>query len=153
MFFCTCSSTFFKFYGKNMSFLLSYFFIFPVLFKNIFYWLCYYSCPNFSPIASLHPVPPFPPASTPLVHVHGSCIQVLWLLHFLYYSYHPPVYFVPTNLCFLFPVPPLFSAFPLPADILMPYWYMDIKYCNYFLPFLSFPFHFVDCFFSCMEAF
>ena len=33
----------------------------------------------------------------PLVHVHGSYILVLWLLHFLYYSYPPPVYFVPNN--------------------------------------------------------
>ena len=41
------------------------------VFKNIFYWLCYYSSPIFSPLYSiLHP----PPTSIPptLVHVHGS---------------------------------------------------------------------------------
>ena len=32
-----------------------------------------------------------------LVHVHGLYIQVLWLLHFLYYSYPPPIYFVHSN--------------------------------------------------------
>ena len=37
------------------------------------------------------------PHSPPIVHVHGSCISVLWLLHFLYYSYPPPVYFLPTT--------------------------------------------------------
>ena len=33
--------------------------------------------------------------SPPIVHVHGSYMQVLWLLHFLHYSYRPPVYFPP----------------------------------------------------------
>ena len=27
------------------------------LFLIIFYWLCYYSCPNFSPFAPAHPAP------------------------------------------------------------------------------------------------
>ena len=31
-----------------------------------------------------------------LVPVHGSYIQILWLIYFLYYSWPPPVYFWPT---------------------------------------------------------
>ena len=50
-------------------------------------------------------VPFFPPLyspqpssiPTPLVHIHGLYIQVLWLLHFLSCSSPPLVYFVPTN--------------------------------------------------------
>ena len=47
---------------------------------------------------SLHSILPTPtlPHPPPIVHVHGSYLQVLWLLHFLYYSYPPPVYFLPT---------------------------------------------------------
>ena len=37
------------------------------LFSIIFYWLCYYSCPNFSSFVPLHPAPPTPSGnSTPL---------------------------------------------------------------------------------------
>ena len=50
------------------------------------------------PTPSLHSIQPIPslPHSPPIVHVHGSYLQVLWLLHFLYYSYPPPIYFLPT---------------------------------------------------------
>ena len=49
--------------------------------KNIFYWLCYYSCPNISPFALLHPAAPSPLGHPPtIVHGHGSCAWVLWLL-------------------------------------------------------------------------
>ena len=38
-----------------------------IFFKKIFYWLCYYSCPNFLPLLPLHPAPPLPQAvPTPL---------------------------------------------------------------------------------------
>ena len=49
------------------------------------------------PPPSLHSILPTPslPHSPPIVHVHGSYLQVLWLLHFLHYSYPPPVYFPP----------------------------------------------------------
>ena len=86
-----------------------------VFFKYI-YWLCYYSCPISTP--SLHSILPTPsiPHSPPIVHVHGSYIYVLRLLHFLYYSYPPPVYFLPTIYAtyslYLFP------SLPLP----LPYW-------------------------------
>ena len=58
--------------------------------KYIFYGLCYYNCP----ISLLYfplPCTPLPLSCTsafppPLVHVHGSYIEVLWLPHFLYYS-------------------------------------------------------------------
>ena len=46
-------------------------------------------------LCSILPTPSLP-HSPPIVHVHGSYLQVLWLLHFLYYSYPPPVYFLPT---------------------------------------------------------
>ena len=59
------------------------------------YWLCYYSCPISTPsLNSIQPTPS-PPHSLPIVHVHGSYLWVLWLLHFLHYSYPPPVYFPP----------------------------------------------------------
>ena len=43
------------------------------VFLSIFYWLCYYSCPIFSPLYVLHPVSP-PPASPFL----SSCP---WVIH------------------------------------------------------------------------
>ena len=53
------------------------------------------------PFPSLYSLPPCIPLPTHippthLVHVHGSYIQVLWLLHFLFYSYPSPIYFLPT---------------------------------------------------------
>ena len=81
--------------------------------KNIFYWLCYYSCPNFSPFSSLHLVPSFPPAILPLSScpwvVHISSLATPFPILFL----TSPVYFVPTNLYFLIPAPfPQFFPFP-----------------------------------------
>ena len=43
---------------------------------------------------SLHPAYRLP-IFTPIVHVHGSYLQVVRLPHFLHYSYPPPVYFPP----------------------------------------------------------
>lgn len=73
--------------------------------KIIFYWFCYYGCPNFSPFATLSTQqPPLPQAvHTPLVH--GSCVEVLWLLHFLYYTLHLHGYSVTTYLYFFIPSP------------------------------------------------
>ena len=40
----------------------------------------------FLPFVPLCPAAPLPPAfPTPLVHVHGLYIKVLWLVHFPYY--------------------------------------------------------------------
>ena len=59
-----------------------------------------------------------PPTSLPtLVHVHGSYIQVLWLLHFLYYSYPPPVYFLPTIYAIYFLYLSSLSPPPTPLSI------------------------------------
>ena len=50
---------------------------------------------HFPPFTPLHPAHPLPPTFLPIVHVHGSYLKVLWLLHFLHCSYPPPVYFPP----------------------------------------------------------
>ena len=67
-------------------------------------------------IILLCPAPP-PSSIPPLLHVHRLYISILWLVHFLYYSKPPPVYFVPTNSAsyslYLFP----HSPFPLPTEI------------------------------------
>ena len=74
--------------------------------------LSHFFSPSFP--STLHPPSHQHPPT--LVHVHGLYISVLWLLHFLYYSYPPPVYFVPTIYAsyslYLFPILPL----SLPAD-------------------------------------
>ena len=86
-----------------------------ILFFSIFYWLCYYSFPNFPPLSPLCPVPANPPASPPPplvhVHVHISSLVSLFPIPFfnstcLFYAY---------QLCFLFPVPYL-PTLPLPID-------------------------------------
>ena len=50
----------------------------------------------FSPLFPSALYPPPQSILTPLVHVHGSYIYVLWLFHFPYYSYRALVYFAPT---------------------------------------------------------
>ena len=61
---------------------------------------------------SLHSILPTPslPHSPSIVHVYGSYLEVLWLLHFLHYFYSPPVYFPPiiyaTYSLYLSPPPP-----------------------------------------------
>ena len=53
----------------------------------MFYWLWYYSCSIFfSPLflSAVH-FASHPHSPPTLVHVHGSYIQVLWLLHSLHY--------------------------------------------------------------------
>ena len=76
---------------------------------NIFYWLCYYSCPIF-PHYSPPPFPPHPPAfphlsSCPWV-VHISSLASTFPILFL----TAPCYFLPTNYVsyslYLFPHPP-----------------------------------------------
>ena len=51
---------------------------------------------HFPPFTPLHPTHPLPPT---FPH-YSSCPWVIlissWLLHFLHYSYPPPVYFPPT---------------------------------------------------------
>ena len=72
----------------------------------VFYWLCYYSCPDFSPLCPPPPSIPYLVRHLPtIVHVHGSCVYVLWLLHFLYCTLHPHGNSVTTYLYFLIPSP------------------------------------------------
>ena len=66
--------------------------------------------PLFTP---LHPAHPLPPTLPPIVHVHGSYLQVLWLLSFLHYSYPPPVYFPPT----IYATYSLYLSPPLPLPL------------------------------------
>ena len=91
---------------------------------NIFYWLCYYSCPIFFlTFIPLHPVHPFPPS---FLHL-SSC---LWVIHVSSLASPFPIPFLTSpclfyayQLCFLFtvPFPPFFpSASPLvnlPCDL------------------------------------
>ena len=75
---------------------------------NCIFLLFYFSCPNFSAFVPLHTAPAtHTPSGNPytLVHVHGSCIYVLWLLYFLYCTVHPRDYSLTTNLYFLIPSP------------------------------------------------
>ena len=61
------------------------------------------------------PTLPHNPHTT--VHVHGSCIWVLWLLHCLYCTCHPHGDSVTTYLYFLIPSPlHPFPYSPLPSD-------------------------------------
>ena len=83
------------------------------IFLSIFYWLCYYSFPNFSPF--IHPPPSthlHPPAFLPLSScpwvVHTSSLDYLFSIPFLtslclFYAY---------QLCFFFPLP--FPLYPSP---------------------------------------
>ena len=62
--------------------------VFFFLSLSIFYWLCYYSFPNFFiPFIALCPATPtLSSIPHPLVDVHGFYIWFPWLLHFIYYS-------------------------------------------------------------------
>ena len=62
---------------------------------------------QFSPFVPIHPASPTPSGNPPTIgHIHGSCIQVLWLLHLLYCTLHPHGYSITTYLHFLIPSPP-----------------------------------------------
>ena len=81
----------------------------------------------FSSFAPLHPAPPTPSGNSPtIVRVHGSCVWVLWLLHFLYCSLHPHGYSVTTYLYFLIPSP----LHPFPHSPLPPGNYQNITIWN-----------------------
>ena len=89
--------------------------LYLLLFFKIFYCHSITGVCLFSP--SLHPTPakstslhsaPLTPSGNPptIVHTHGSCTYVLWLLHFLCCTLHPHPYSVTTYLYFLIPLPP-----------------------------------------------
>ena len=60
---------------------------------------------QFSLFTHFHPAPPLPQEIPTILHVHVSCIYVLWLLHSLYCTVHPHGYSVNTYLYFLIPSP------------------------------------------------
>ena len=75
------------------------------LFKNIFYWLCYYSCPIFSPLYSAPPCTPLPQTSLPLSS-HPWVIHICSLVSpFPILFLTSPCLFCTYHLCFLFSVP------------------------------------------------
>ena len=73
------------------------------------------------PFPPLHSTPSCPPLPShilpPIVHVHGSYLQVLWLLHFLILFLLFPCLFSTYHLCYLFSVPfPPLSPSQSPID-------------------------------------
>ena len=64
---------------------------------------------QFFPLSLSSPSPSHPLWAIPqllfFIRVHGSCVQVLWLLYFLYCTLHPCSYSVTTNFHFLIPSP------------------------------------------------
>ena len=76
-------------------------------FLNIFYWLCYYSCPNSSPLPPSAWYPPIPPLSScpwvvrigslaspfPILFLTSPCIFCTYQLHFIIptpFPHYPP---------------------------------------------------------------
>ena len=104
---------------------------------SIFYWLCYYSFPNFS--SALHPQPAsIPPdlSSCPWL-VHTSSLSSLFPIPF----FTSPHLFNACQLCFLFPVPfPLYSSF-LPSHWKTSTWCPFLWFCSCSSCLLSFLFH------------
>ena len=62
--------------------LFMYFLWYYFLFLIIFYWLCYYSCPDFSPFA---PLPSTPYSLRPSLH-HCVCMSIAHAYKFFGYS-------------------------------------------------------------------
>ena len=98
----------------------------------MFYGLCYYTCPNFSPFTTLHPVTPFPPA-IPLL---SSCPWVLYISSLVFpvpiIFLTSPCLFCIYQLCFLFLVPfSPFSPLLIPTDNSP----CDLHFCD-FIPVL-----------------
>ena len=103
------------FMGKNIGFCLDWS---EKRFSNIFYWLCYYSCPIFFSLLflfTLHPPPysiPSPFSSCPWI-LHISSLASPFPILFL----TSPCLFCTYHSCILFPVPfPPFSTLHLPTD-------------------------------------
>ena len=97
--------------------LIDFFYIYFIYFLNIFNWLCYYSCPIFTPLYSSLPYTPLPPSFPHL----SSCPWVIYISSlaspFLVLFLTSPCIFCTYQLCFLFLVPfPQFSSFTLLTD-------------------------------------
>ena len=74
---------------------INYILLIMLLQWSQFFPLC--ACPSNNPHYSGNP--------HSIVHIHGPCVYILWLLHFLYYTLHPHGYSVTNNLYFLIPSP------------------------------------------------
>ena len=80
---------------KTVSFFVFYILLVMLLQSSPFFLLCLPLLSTPTPSGNPHTI----------VHVHGSCIQVLWLLHLLFSTVHPHGYSVTTYLYFLIPSP------------------------------------------------
>ena len=77
-------------------------------FLNVFYWLCYYSCP-ISPLYSPPPCTPLPTHITPISScprvIHRRSLASLFPILFLTSPFHLSLSIFYLQLCFFFPVP------------------------------------------------
>ena len=80
---------------KTVSFFVFYILLVMLLQSSQFFLLCLPLLSTPTPSGNPHTI----------VHVHGSCIQVLWLLHLLFSTVHPHGDSVTTYLYFLIPSP------------------------------------------------
>ena len=78
---------------------------------SISYWLCYYSCPKFSPYTSLCPVPSFPPASPPRQFMFMGCTYKFFGFSISYTILNHPlsIFNFPRHLPFMILTPCAFS--------------------------------------------
>ena len=74
------------------------------LFLIKFYWLCYYSCPDFYYFACLHPTPPLPQAIPPTLIMSMGYVYKFFG-YSISYNLHPHGDSVTTYLYFLIPSP------------------------------------------------
>ena len=84
-------------------------------FKNIFYWLCYYSLSHFCPLYSPPPCTPVPPISAPPLSscpwvVHISSLASPFPILFLTFPYFVPTIYASCSL-YLLPHSPICLLF------------------------------------------
>ena len=110
---------------QSLENVMSYFFqscfVFLFFIFNIFYWLCYHSCPIFP---SLFPSTLHTPSHC-IYHV-SSCLRVIHISSlastFPILFLTSPCLFSTYHLCYLFPVP----FFPLSTSPSLPHWQRSI---------------------------
>ena len=82
----------------------------------IFYWLCYYSCPIFSPLYSPSPYNPSPTSIPCLIHFHDLYNKFLgFSISYTVLNFPLPILYLLFILCIPCTVSPL-SSLPIPTD-------------------------------------